>query len=389
MSDVFGLTTISGTNDVATLLVDSVGQSVCVVNNDPVNTIYLGDNNAIAYTDQQVTPLGPLNAVTFDGSEQIFGITEPTITVAALLFPGGSNWQPSPIQVQEQIAALGLATLDEQINQNTAIPVNISTTGAPLLNLYDLLADGTNVAVGSGDAVTLPATGNYVITQIAYEFSLELLTAQDAVAAPVTVNFQWTDSDSGLITAVQNYGIYAAYNSGVPHTIEGHGPSDADELQVQIYSPDAAITFSFTLLQSSRNYLRHEWRTQTPASADITFPTMTYVSCVPAANILASEATGSLASGGSVSYLLPFFVGSASLWFNTAEETTGGAALLQDSIRALSSSTMQRWKSASNGDQSPTPIILPRDQCIMELQNGTADTSAMTLGIIAQELQTS
>jgi hypothetical protein len=360
------------------------GGPVLIYNFDLVNVAYAGYNDAIAQTNS--CSIQPLAFAVMDGTRAIWGFCPTSSSVLLNVVPGGTSQSASPAQIAAQISALGLATLDEQINQNTSIPTNISTTGAPLLNLYNLLTEGT-ANIGLGDSTTL---GPFTISQIGYEFIIELGTAQDTNAAEVSINFQWSDSASGLVTAVQTFNAYAAYTggSGPSHQVEGHGPSNADTLFVYVTATSQPVEVYYALLQTSRVYGRHDWRTQNPSGVAITFPTMTYVSCNPACNILAGQATGNLTENESISYLLPLYVGTGSIWFNTGTQVTGGAALLQDAFNVLSSSTLQRWKSASNGDQSPTPISLPRDQCTIEMLNGTTGTTAMTLGIIAQELET-
>jgi hypothetical protein len=411
---IFG--SVQVTSSLGSLLVPGNGIPVCVVNNDPVNSIYIGDTPSISAGQQTTTLLGPLNTCTFDGSVPVYGICSQGITVQALLFPTGSDWNPSPIQIQEQLADLGLATLVEQINQNTAIPTemlhsNIGVTteiaallatglpggnpgGVPLLNLYDSLADASGSVITTGNAITL---GPFTVSEIAYEFVLQLATLQNTAIAPVNVGFIWTDSTSGLETANQQYSMYAAYTggSGPAHLIEGHGPSNADTLTVTITnSGTASVTVSYGLLQSSRPYMRHEWRTQ-PAGAftTITFPTMTFISCDPATNILAGQVSSSL-NNSSITYLLPFYVGTAQFWGGIAVDTNAGVFEIIDTLRTLSSTLLTRMKVGTTsfgniGDVAPTPISLPRDQCQLQMSNLTATASTMTAGMIAQELETS
>jgi hypothetical protein len=397
-----------------------------IFNNDEVNTLYVGTQADVLRQDPTSTiPIPPLGGQSWPDVD-IWAFAP--IAVQMLIIPGASSWAPSPVQVQVALIAAGLATASNQVTQNnsinnpgygpstlarqitqeTNIPANMKVSGqgvtseiaallatgsaagapggVPLLNLYNSLADASGTVITTGNQVVL---GPFTVSQIAYEFVLSLATLQNTAVAPVTVDFTWTDSTSGLKTADQNYGIYAAYTGGggPAHLIEGHGPSNADTVTVTIFNAGAqSVTVSYALLQSSRNYLRHEWRTQTPAG-NIAFPTMTYISCVPAANILAGQTSGSL-NNSSTTYLLPFYVGSAQLWGSIAVAANAGSFLLLDTIRSLSNTVLARWKTSS-GDVSPVQIMLPRDQCQLEMSNGTATASTMSVGIVAQELQTS
>lgn len=386
---LFGATQV--TAQLGTLLVPASGIPVCVVNSDPVNSIYLGDSPSITAGQQNTTTvLGPLNTCTFDGTLPVYGICSAGQTVQALLFPSGSDWNPSPIQIQEQLADLGLATLNEQIAQNTTIPTNISTTGVPLLNLYTLL-QGKSQTIGAGSSLQL---GPYSINQIGYEFFIQLGTTQNTATAPVSIQFQWTDSSSGLVTATQVYNMYAAYTgaSGPTHNIEGHGPSNADTLTITITATAGAIEIDCAILETSRVFGRHDWRTQNAASITITFPTMTYISCIPAANILAAQTTPSL-NNSSEEYLLPFYTGTAIFWGSSAVDTNAGVFDLIDNLAAISNTLIARLKVGTSsfgqlGDVLPQPVSFPRDQCQLNIINGTATASTMSVGIVAQELET-
>lgn len=359
------------------------GESVMLYNQDVNNVVTVGTSNNVAQDASNAAPIQPLTSAVLPASRALYAIA-PTGTAALVIVPEGGTLSPSPAQIAAQISALGLATLNEQINQNTAIPANISTTGTPLLNLYNLL-EGRSGTIGAGSEITL---GPYNISQIAYEFILTVGTTQDIAVAPVSVSFAWTDSNTGLTTDIQVYNFYAAYTGagGDAHLVEGHGPSNADTLTVTITASSLAVAYAASLLQSSRNYLRHEWRTQNPAGA-ITFPTMTYISCIPAANILGSQTSPSLNSS-SITYLLPFFVGTAQVWGSIAVAANAGSLLVQDTLSSLSNSVLARFKTTS-GDVTPASIVLPRDQCLLEMTNSTATASTMSAGIIAQELQTS
>jgi hypothetical protein len=363
------------------------GMSVTIYNQDINNVVTLGTTNNIAQDGTNGVPLQPLTPGTFPATKALYAIA-PANTASLVVIPEGGTLSPSPAQIAAQIAATGLATFAEQVNQNTSIPANISTTGAPLLNLYNKIVSSVNTAIPANNSVSLPSAGNsYPITQIGYEFVIEAETFQNTAAAPLSVVFTWTDSATGFITGTQTYQFYAAYNSGSggAHLIEAHGPSNGDQLEVQIFNGASAITVAYTLLQTSRLYGKHTWRTQN-LTAGATFPTMTFISCAPVDNILAGQTSPSL-NNSSITYLLPLFTGSAQFWGSIGVAANAGSFLLQDALSTLSNSTLARWKT-SGGDVAPTTLVLPRDQCQLQMSNGTATASAMSAGMIAQELET-
>jgi hypothetical protein len=384
-----------------------VGGPVLIYNADITNVAYAGYNAQIAETNSCV--IQPLAFTVMDGTRAIWGFC-PTASVLLNVVPGGTSQSASPAQIAAQISALGLATFDEQVNQNSAIPGNMLASGqgvtteiaallatgdtsgtpggVPLLNLYDLLTSSTSTNIAAGNEITL---GPFDISQISYEMLVEAGTGQNAAVAPISVIFNWTDSHSGLQTSTQIYNFYSAYTGGggAAHAVEGHGPSNADTLTVIIYSPDQAVTVAYALLQSSRNYLRHEWRTQNNITNNTSFPTQTFISCQPSVNILAAQQTGSLAVNGSITYLLPFYVGNASVYMHSATAAIGAQATLQDALTAFSSISIQKYSTIATGDLAPPGLAtLPRDQCSVEIVNGTTAASNIQFAMIAQELQT-
>jgi len=352
--------------------------SVNVYNGDTTNILLVSPSPTPQLSNSM--PVQPLTNAEFSGQQGALYASAMAGTVATVTV-SNAQLSPSPAQIAAQISALGLATYDEQVNQNTEIPTNISTTGAPLLNLYNLL-EGFSQTIGAGTSVT---KGPFSIGQISYEFVIEVGTTQNAAIAPCSIQFQWTDSDTGLPTATQVYNVYAAYTGGGgnAHLIEGHGPSNSDTLTITITAVSVAVAVNVAILQSSRNYLRHEWRTQNPAG-NISFPTMTYVSCAPAVNILAAESVN-IAASGNQQYLLPLYTGSCILSGTTTNDIDG-LWQIRDTLTSLAYVVLAQTLGPNTG---PVEIALPRDQCILELGNNDTVAQFVNVAIIAEEIQTS
>lgn len=181
----------------------------------------------------------------------------------------------------------------------------ISTTGAPLLNLYSLLAN-INTNISAGATLTLPVTGIFNITQPGYE-ALFQIAAPSSLQSIVTVEMTWFDSTSGIISAYRRFRFFAGA-SGTPHIVEGHGPSNANQLTVKITAGAQAIAIAGAILQSSRIYLNHVWRTANTAQTPPVFPGFTYAPGDFAAGILLA-AEDSLLLSTNKKYLLPLYTG--------------------------------------------------------------------------------
>jgi hypothetical protein len=175
--------------------------------------VYNGDINNVLYVSQNPTPvpgnsipIQPLTNATLDGSTALYASAAPGLPVANVTVSASSQISPSPAQIAQQIAGLGLATLAQQITQQTAIPNNISTTGVPAV-LSSLVGTIGPIASGSawGPTVLTFTTGG------AYE-----ITFLPTVAGNVCISdVQITHLDSsGSTTYVERYTISTAGGIG-------------------------------------------------------------------------------------------------------------------------------------------------------------------------------
>lgn len=138
---------------------------VYLVNRDLVNTVYLGSDEGMDASNQDVGVLDPLGSLPLDGEADVWALTQAGTAIINAL-PGTSAWAPSPGQVAAQIGALGLATLAQQVTQETAIPANISTVG--INGSLPMLIDTEVLSAASGPwgnfTTALPqAAGSYLL----------------------------------------------------------------------------------------------------------------------------------------------------------------------------------------------------------------------------------
>jgi hypothetical protein len=260
----FGIVTITS-QYAATPVVspgDLDGARFTVVNSSETETVYLGDNPAIQSTDATgLSPLGPLNAVPFDGQSPIYAISASGDEAVLWVFGAGAvDWAPSPVQAAVQIDTLGLATFNEQVNQNTAIPGNIAVTGVPLLNLSTPITSNNSLVIPGGG--TAPGVGQVAIPQPAYDCFFQVEIAAGATIPWLAVEFTWIDA--ATLSPISNETFYlGATNNGV-NVYGGRGQTKGDLFSFQMVNldPSKAITVSYAILQNSRIPPRTEWTTQ-------------------------------------------------------------------------------------------------------------------------------
>jgi hypothetical protein len=205
----------------------------------------------------------------------------------------------------------------------------ISTTGAPLLNLKQVLANAVTTTNNPGGSTV---RGPFTFTQLSYELHIGLETNVAPVGTTnVTYTLEWSDSTSGLILKRKSFQIVAGPN-GTPHQVEINGPARADTLNITIAnnaSSGVASKTTMTLLQSSRDYQSDSFRT-------IDFQQSGWTGASPKLdyNVL-GQFGSSIGAGGSQVRLLAAYSGLA---FVTAN-TTGANATLQLTVAEAATAT--------------------------------------------------
>lgn len=293
------------------------GSSVLLANQDLTNAVTIARRPSFAVGAGNTANVPALGSLTVDGSKSIWGLA-PAGTANLLVLPGGSQWAPSPAQVAAQISALGLATLAQQINQNTAIPGNISTTGVPLLNKSTVLAN--QAAVGIAANGNTP-TGSFTITQPSFELLISVSFSVAVGATPYAfIVIQWSDSTSGLVTDKDTFVVNVASNAALnslPFNIKG--PSKGDTLKLTIYNLDAArsMVATYTLLENSRVIpsevisLGADWKEN---SANISLA-ISATRVQPDSKVIATFVNSTLGVGATDVYTTPPATGLATLNF--------------------------------------------------------------------------
>ena len=229
------------------------GSSVLLANQDLNNAVTIARRPSFAIGAGNTANVPALGSLTVDGSKSIWGLA-PAGTADLLVLPGGSQWAPSPAQVAAQISALGLATFNEQVNQNTSIPTNISTTGVPLLSFSQTLVTQNNVGIAPGASQT---SAKFNLSQISFELVIVGQTAPTADPVPyILVSLMWFDQASGLQIDQDTFVMIVGGQIGInvlPHVLRG--PCKGNQVQVYLHSYNTTVTganITYTLLQNSR-----------------------------------------------------------------------------------------------------------------------------------------
>jgi hypothetical protein len=283
--------------------------------------------------------------------------------IATQIAPGVTQWTPSPAQVAAQINALGLAkdTSVQAVNTTaagtttavsgvntavtgvnttlgtpaqdsirTAIPNNISTTGAPLLTLSQSLASNTSLGVSASSS---NATAKVTITQPSFEmFFYAYYPVANGATPFLFVVVAWYDSNSGLLLDKDTFTTCVNTHAGItglPCRVKG--PSKGNQVQITFYNQDAAqsVNVNYALLGHSRLYTQFylDWPIdQSENGATVIIPGHTLPAFIlPDSRTLAIASNTALAVSGTDGWLIPPHSGQ--IYFNMWETGVAGASI--------------------------------------------------------------
>lgn len=233
--------------------------TVNVYNGDVNNVLLVSPSQNPALTNS--VPVQPLTNATIDGTKQQYGIAL-TGSCANVTVGNALQMSPSPAQVAAQISALGLATLAQQITQQTAIPTNISTTGVPLLGAPASLYNYSNAAVPANTGATpvLNAPAGAAVVNMGNYLSYDLRAVVACNAAETSpfylFRFDWClDAAGASVAYTELWGIPSTV-AGL--TVIGNGPVRAQYLKVSMGTTGSSNTFNlstFLLTGTSRPFV--------------------------------------------------------------------------------------------------------------------------------------
>lgn len=399
-----------------------------LVNRDLTNSVLVGtDSSIVGDNINSVSILDALVGIPYDGTQDIYACTITATPVAVDYIQGGQNWNPSPAQSAQQIAALGLSleATQQVVKGNTlatatnvaslptsglstdahltavttplaqttdikalhatgqTVAVEVSNTGVPLLT-NSLLVKNQGAISQSPGVVSQSAT--FGITQIGYEILLTIY-ATGNFSSFYHIGLSWFDSGTGVQTAQEDYWFVPGTAVGTPHTIIGRGPTKGNQLVITSEVPSASsvsVTHLYTVFQNSRVYTSDRWRTLVFNVAGVTATDAT-----PGTNLIASTNT-SVNAGATLTRVLPFYHGTAKVYVSTTSgladgrlevtqiaDWTGGSLPLN--------ADTANFKTDSNG-LIYAEVNLPKSQCELALTNSNAAAKTFGVTMVANEL---
>lgn len=279
-------------------------------------------------------------------------------------------------------SALGLATATNQIEQNTAIPDNISTTGAPLLVAPNLLYSAMNKTVAAGGGQL--SSGGLAFNQPAFDILVEAEIAASATAPWLQLQLTWIDSNTSFEVCQENF--YMAVTQNGPNLIGGRGQTKADTLEVTLVNQDPAkiVTVgAVSVVQHSRIPPFTEFRQIAFNGIGSGTPLQTPPSD-PDSNVLISTDV-SIGNGANITYILPMYTGKVR--FSYAEVAQAGRFVVRNPGAENGASLVNSFTFDSGPIAASTAfsseVALPRANLELEIINsGTAAASFILVATI-------
>lgn len=392
--------------------------SVNVYNGDILNTLLVSPSQNPALTNS--IPVQPLTNATVDGTAPQYAVALSG-TVASCTVSGAGQMSPSPAQIAAQISALGLATSNNQATQIvaetatagntgtvatntgllgtgialpvgaakdvsvvqvnttlgtpaqhtdvvTTLPANIAATGVPLLSLPTASSSQTTKTLAANTVVTW---GPYNISQIGYDFFFSCYSNTPATATPVSVTINWIDSVSGVTCGSQTWWVLAGGNLANIAEWIGKGPVEANTVEIVIEAFAEAITYNYVMLQNSRVYARHDWRS-------LLFPgTFSGTLTSPSGDmpgLVFQRIVNAHASGANDTCILPLWAGRAYIGGHTNSNTNDMTLSLFDvTDQSITSNTNLIYRQLSDTlGNFYAEVALPRSMCELSMVNGNA-----------------
>lgn len=327
------------------------GTSVGYYNQDIVNVVNLSRSK----TGKPSIPLQPLTPAQFSGTRAMY-VSAKQGTADLIVMPEGGSMSPSPAQIAASITASGVSLL----------------SGSTLLN------NTPSSPITAGNSTII---GPLSLTQPGYELGITLQMSAAAANPSASIFLEWSSSISGLVVAQERW-IVGAANGTQKYC--GTGPTKGDTLNITITNQDAAqtLTYSLTLSQNSRTYVRDDWRQITTN----TVGSFTNANYDQQENFLFNSSPN-VNGNTTISRLLTLYAGDITLCIVNGINpgTYSIIPSFEPNFNGAQGQIFQRTLAINETFNSK--VTLPRQNCTLQLTNGAAGVMTMiTNGIISEQL---
>jgi hypothetical protein len=253
------------------------------------------------------------------------------------------------------------------------------------------LVTGDLISINVAGAVVTPGNAlTEVASVIRPGYNVRLLLqniTNNVTPLPIMVRVTWQDSQSGLTVNKQIWNIYAGTNADA-HIIRGNGPTEGDQVQMDIVNPGGSgvnLQCSLLVVQSNRQFTAHDWRTDMDAT--VTFPGATLALNDVQSNMVAVVNNQAIAANTTLALLLPLIAGPAVLsLFTTAAASAIRCEIDNGADTSIGGAVIIGGMFGGSTTLGPHKINLPRSQSFLNLINTTAAGITVWCGIVSENL---
>jgi hypothetical protein len=346
-----------------------------LLNNDPVNTVFLGNNYGIQYDDASgVSPLNAKSSLTFDGTQDVYATITPGLTASVSAYPSVISFA----------TAQGITPL-AQIGSTSgagSIPINLISS-TPIVSLVDV----------SGFA--------------SYDLNTYIYASSAGAAGSMLVaiiQLVWFDDlTSGIPVFEEDWQVWvgrAALTSGgisVFSVMGGCGPMHGRYMSVNILNiATVGGTLQwFNLFGSNRQLPYSDWRQNAanvnPETAGLSLAQNT--SGITGFDNILACLTGFVVAA-TTRLWLPFnlYAGPAFLRFQASAALNNDPAISHAGYQiagqpatGIGPPNNIIWNGNNSGAEVETTIILPRAPCYLTLAGLASGSVTVSCQVIAQQ----
>lgn len=321
-------------------LVDVGDPGTLIINNDPINYLYLFGTTGANVSGTQFGVIPPGGSVVADGSERVYGAPAAGKSVQVITLPGMSQYSALPL-VSVPIYNIPSTTLalSQTINPVSLNPVTILGAGLNAVPIagntsYELQMSATGVTLGTG------------LIQVRLRWFTNLTDTNP------------TDEVDFIIKAPLNTGAIL---------ITGHGPNRGLYLAITLTNLDSNRTVTLnnlTISGSSRNYTCDDWR----SNAGLSLP---YGNASPIAysNELCLINAESIPASTTIQASIILYSGRVLFYADAGATGTLTFQIVDWNANIIAS--LHPGQSA----QIQQEMILPRGQCTLNVANSSASAA--------------
>lgn len=274
-------------------LIWGAGQGVAtLINQDTVNTVYVGNSPSIAIGSTNTIPIPPLSSIEIPNGPEY--AVAPSGTAALVIVPGSISYSPGGLAIIGSPTVTISGTPNVEIaGQAVSLDVSAATvdinpiatpTGYIPAGLNDLIDAETSGTIPTSGSLDFPSSGMYdMLDYLSWDLSLLTYNGNQSVsdsAVTACVTLTWsTDSAGDNVVWQEQQWVWIPHSiGGSATTAFGSGPCHARYLQVAISlaasSTEACTVEAYYLYGTQRTLTDMSWNQKPPGLSmnETTFP---------------------------------------------------------------------------------------------------------------------